>query len=113
MTGSERSSSGLDARRRKLLFRSWHRGIGLDARRRKLLFLSWHRGMREMDLNLGSFADASIDALTDAQLDQYEKLLDISDTVLLPLATGEQPIPSGDEYEILQTIVAFRHTVKF
>jgi antitoxin CptB len=95
MTGSERSSSGLDARRRKLLFRSWH------------------RGMREMDLILGSFADARIDDLTDAELDQYEKLLDISDTVLLPLATGVEPIPSGDEQEILRKIVAFRQPVKF
>ena len=41
-------------------------------RRRKLLFRSWHRGMREMDLILGGFADADIAALTDAELDQYE-----------------------------------------
>ena len=40
MTGTTRSSEGLDPRRRKLLFRSWHRGI------------------REMDLILGGFADA-------------------------------------------------------
>ena len=33
---------------------------GLDPRRRKLLFRSWHRGMREMDLILGGFADAAI-----------------------------------------------------
>ena len=36
---------------------------GLDARRRKLLFRSWHRGMREMDLILGAFADAAIETL--------------------------------------------------
>ena len=36
----------------------------LDARRRKLLFRSWHRGMRETDLILGQFADAEIAALT-------------------------------------------------
>jgi antitoxin CptB len=95
MTGSERSSEGLDARRRKLLFRSWH------------------RGMREMDLILGSFADACIDTLTEAELDQYERLLDISDTVLLPWATGTEPIPTGIEHEILRKIVAFRRTVKF
>ena len=39
MSGTTRTSEGLDARRRKLLFRSWHRGI------------------REMDLILGGFAD--------------------------------------------------------
>jgi succinate dehydrogenase flavin-adding protein (antitoxin of CptAB toxin-antitoxin module) len=30
---------------------------GLDARRRRLLFRCWHRGIREMDLVLGHFAD--------------------------------------------------------
>ena len=32
------------------------------ARRRKLKFRSWHRGMREMDLIIGRFADAFMDA---------------------------------------------------
>ena len=75
MTGTTRSSEGLDARRRKLLFRSWH------------------RGMREMDLILGGFADAEIAALTDAEIDQYERLLEIPDTELLPWITGERAIP--------------------
>ena len=39
MTGSSRSSDGLDPRRRRLLFRSWHRGT------------------READLIMGRFAD--------------------------------------------------------
>ncbi len=46
MTGTTRSSEGLDVRRRKLLFRSLH------------------RGMREMDLIMGRFADATIAQLT-------------------------------------------------
>ncbi|MDQ6434533.1 succinate dehydrogenase assembly factor 2 [Mesorhizobium sp. LHD-90] len=95
MTGTTRSSEGLDARRRKLLFRSWH------------------RGMREMDLILGSFADARIDALTEAELDQYEMLLDTPDTVLLPWITGEQPVPDTRQKEILKKIVAFRLAMTF
>lgn len=95
MTGTTRSSEGLDIRRRKLLFRSWH------------------RGMREMDLILGSFADARIADLTHAELDQYERLLDISDTALLPWATGEQPIPDGNDSEILKKIAAFRQAMTF
>jgi len=45
MTGSTRSSHGLDNRRKRLLFRCWHRGT------------------RELDLILGRFADAEIAAL--------------------------------------------------
>jgi len=33
--------------------------LGLIARRRRILFRSWHRGMREMDLILGRFAALS------------------------------------------------------
>lgn len=95
MTGTMRSSEGLDARRRKLLFRSWH------------------RGMREMDLILGSFADAEIGVLTEAEIDQYEKLLDIPDTELLPWITGERIIPEADRSGILLRILAFRQAMTF
>ena len=40
---------------------------GLDPRRRRLLFRSWHRGIREMDLVLGRFADAQIATLSDGR----------------------------------------------
>ena len=90
MTGTKRSSEGLEPRRAKLLFRSWH------------------RGMREMDLILGRFADAEIAALTEAELDQYESLLDISDTELLPWITGQHPVPDGLALPILHKVIAAR-----
>jgi antitoxin CptB len=95
MTGMTRSSEGLDQRRRKLLFRSWH------------------RGMREMDLILGSFADAEIGALTESEIDQYEKLLEIPDTQLLPWITGERPIPAEHDIAILRRVLAFRRNMTF
>ncbi|RWM08113.1 MAG: succinate dehydrogenase assembly factor 2 [Mesorhizobium sp.] len=95
MTGTQRSSEGLDARRRKLLFRSWH------------------RGMREMDLILGSFADAEIGALTGDEIDQYEKLLEIPDTEFLPMITGERPVPPDIDCAVLHKILASRRTLTF
>ena len=70
MTGSTRSSDGLDPRRRRLLFRSWHRGT------------------READLIMGRFADVHIEGFSDAELDQYEHLLDAIETDLLAWVTG-------------------------
>ena len=35
--------------------------------------------MREMDLIMGRFADACIADLTDAELDEYERLLEVPD----------------------------------
>ena len=71
MTGTTRSSDGLDDRRKRLLFRCWHRGT------------------REMDLLLGRFADAEIEALTDAELTELERLLEIPDPDLYAALTGD------------------------
>jgi antitoxin CptB len=46
--------------------------LSLDARQRRILFRSWHRGMREMDLVLGRFADAEVAGLCESELNDYE-----------------------------------------
>ena len=84
---------------------------GLDARRAKALFRSWHRGMREVDLILGSFADAEITSLTDAELDQYEELLGAPDGDLLRWVTGERPVPEAFQTPIMKRILASRRSV--
>jgi antitoxin CptB len=75
MTGTTRSSEGLDLRRRKLLFRSWH------------------RGMREMDLIMGGFADAKVESLSEHELFEFERLIDVPDRDLLAWITGEEAVP--------------------
>ena len=67
---------------------------GLDARRRRLLFRSWHRGIREMDLVLGRFADAQIAALSDAELDEFERWLEVPDQQIFAWVNGSQPTPA-------------------
>jgi antitoxin CptB len=67
---------------------------GLDARRRRLLFRSWRRGIREMDLVLGRFADAQIGALSDAELDEFERLLDIPDQQIFSWVNGAEAAPA-------------------
>ena len=70
-----------------------HSSDGLDLRRRKLLFHAWHRGMREMDLIVGRFADRTINALSDAELTEFERLIEVPDPDLLAWITGEADIP--------------------
>ena len=50
---------------------------GLDERRRRLFYRSWHTGLREVDLILGTFADARLAALSDGDLADYERLLTV------------------------------------
>jgi antitoxin CptB len=89
VTGSTKSSEGLDARRRRLLFRSWHRGI------------------REMDLIMGRFADAWIERLSEAELDQYERLIEIADPELYAWIAGQDAVPPEHDCELLRRLRAF------
>jgi antitoxin CptB len=60
----------------------------LDARRKKLRFRCWHRGIREMDLIMGGFADAHLAAMTDSELDELERLIEVSDHDLYASIAG-------------------------
>ncbi len=46
-------------------------------------------------------------------MDQYERLLDVTDTELLPVITGEKAIPDHLSAPILTTILAFRQARSF
>ncbi|MGC1956503.1 MAG: succinate dehydrogenase assembly factor 2, partial [Pseudolabrys sp.] len=61
---------------------------GLDARRRRLLFRCWHRGIREMDLVLGRFADAKMASLSDTEVEEIERWLDVPDQRIFAWVNG-------------------------
>jgi antitoxin CptB len=89
-TGTNRSSEGLDERRRRLLFRCWHRGI------------------REMDLVLGRFADAHIESLSAAELTELESWLEIPDQQMFAWVNGMEPAPSELETALFRRLCEFR-----
>ena len=66
----------------------------MDARRRRLKFRSWHRGIREMDLILGPFADAQLAGLSDVELDEYERWLEIPDQQFFAWVNGAEAAPA-------------------
>lgn len=91
MSGTTRSSADLDVRRRKILFRAWH------------------RGMREMDLIMGRFADAEIGDLSEEDLGEFERLIEVTDRDLLGWITGEIDLPSNYDTPLFRRLKAF-HT---
>jgi antitoxin CptB len=90
MTGSTRSSGGLDDRRKRLLFRCWHRGT------------------REMDLIMGRFADAEIATLSDDELAQLEHLIDVPDPDLYAALTGNVALAGEYASHLFERIKSFR-----
>jgi antitoxin CptB len=81
--------------------------VTLDARRRRIKFRSWHRGMLETDLLLGRFADAEIANLSDGELDDFEALLEAIDRDVFAWATGEAATPEAYDTVLFRKIVAF------
>jgi antitoxin CptB len=65
----------------------------LDERRRKILFRAWRRGLREMDLVMGRFADDNLPSMSEAELDEFERLLDVPDPQALGWIIGEATPP--------------------
>jgi antitoxin CptB len=90
MTGSTRSSDGLDERRKRLLFRCWRRGI------------------REMDLILGRFADAEIAGLSDGELAELEHLMEVPDPDLYAALSGDARLSQAYAGPLFDRIKSFR-----
>jgi antitoxin CptB len=79
-------------------------------RRKRLLFRSWHRGTKETDQVLGSFADAHLDGFTPEQLDTYDRLLDLEDVDLWDWLTGRGDPPVEVQSDVLRLLLDFRLT---
>ena len=68
----------------------------LDERRRRILFRAWRRGSREMDLVMGRYVDANLPAMSENELDAFERLLDVPDPQLFAWIAGDGPAPARD-----------------
>lgn len=84
----------------------------LDPRRRKILFRAWHRGMRETDLIMGGFANAEIATLSEVELDAFEALIEVLDRDLLSWVTGEAQVPENYDTALFRRLKAFHHHTK-
>lgn len=93
MTGTTRSSDGLDVRRKRLLFRCWHRGT------------------REMDLMLGRFADAHIGDLSESEVGQLEHLIEATDPDLYAALSGVTEPGPDIAGAMFERVKSFRPTI--
>ena len=80
-----------------------------DVRRRRLLFRCWHRGTQESDLILGSFAETFLVGFDDAQLDRFAALLDCADADLFDWITGRTEPPLEYDHDVMRLVRSFRY----
>lgn len=73
----------------------------IEIRRKRLKFRSWHRGIKEADILLGSFADQFLHKMDKEQLDDYENLLREADSDLVAWITGDRVAPQHYNHEVM------------
>jgi antitoxin CptB len=83
-----------------------------EIRRKRLLFRSWHRGTKETDLLLGSFAEQHLATFSEAQLDRYEALLDSDDGDLFDWITGRAAPSPHHDGDIMRMLRDFRYKAR-
>ena len=67
---------------------------GLEPRRKKALFRAWHRGTKEADLMIGGFFDAHHADWDDAAIEKFEALLEEQDVDIMAWAFGRGEPPA-------------------
>lgn len=77
-------------------------------RRRRVRYRAWHRGTQEMDMILGHFVDAHIEAYDHPALDRLERLMEEADTDLLMWVMGQEPPREDVDAILLQELTNFQ-----
>jgi antitoxin CptB len=80
----------------------------LAIERKRLRFRSWHRGTREADLLLGRFADANLAAMDREGLAAFAALLSLPDPDLLDWVCGRAALPREHDTDIARRLRDFR-----
>jgi antitoxin CptB len=77
-----------------------------ENRRKRIVFRSMHRGIREMDIVVGNFVRERIEAASEADLVELERILDIPDQDLLAWLTGALPVPTDEASPLLEEMLS-------
>ena len=84
-----------------------HMTSELDPRRKRLLYLASYRGFKEADLLIGGFARAHLADMSDAELDEFEALLQINDKELYAWAIGNAAPPANIAGPVFERLKKF------
>ncbi|MEM1397497.1 MAG: succinate dehydrogenase assembly factor 2 [Pseudomonadota bacterium] len=79
----------------------------IEERRKKILYRARYRGFREADFLFGGFATAHLSEMDDADMDEFEELLSMSDHDVYAWVTGKKDPPANVSGKIFNMLKAF------
>ncbi|NHO31188.1 FAD assembly factor SdhE [Acetobacter fallax] len=81
----------------------------LERRRKRLLFRSQHRGTFETDILIGGFVEKYVNTMDATALDDIEAVLETPDPVLTDWLFGRLPVPEECETPMLRALLNDAH----
>lgn len=79
----------------------------MDAKRKRLLFHCTHMGMKENDVMFGEFAQAHLADMSDAEVEELERLLTNNDLDLFKWVLGKLPVPPEWDTPLMKRLQEF------
>ncbi len=79
-----------------------------ENKRKRLLFRSWHRGTRELDLLMGSFAERNLPDMSDEELDLYDIILTHPDPDIYNWIVGQETTPANYMNPVMEKLLAHK-----
>lgn len=81
----------------------------MDARRKRLLFRSQHCGMKENDILLGRFAAEHVAGLAESDMAAFEALLLESDNDIYNWVTAKEAPPARHDNALMAALIRFNN----
>ncbi len=80
----------------------------IENRRKRLIFRSGHRGTKEMDLIMGSFAAKYVPGFSEEELGLYEEILEFPDPDLYNWITGKEETPANVVNDVFAKLLSHK-----
>lgn len=80
-------------------------------RRKKLIYRSSHRGCKETDILLGDFAKSELPKMSEGELDLYQQFIEEDDWDIYAWLTGNLEPPEYYRENIITAIKEFKRNV--
>ena len=80
----------------------------LENRRKKLRIRAWRRGFKEADLILGRYADQALATMSQADIADFDALLDQLDADIYSWVIGTAPTPAQFDTPVMDALKGFR-----
>ncbi|MEM9809622.1 MAG: succinate dehydrogenase assembly factor 2 [Pseudomonadota bacterium] len=79
----------------------------LSPDRKRLLYRAKYRGFKEADMVVGRFAEASLGAMSDDEVEEFRLLLEVPDHTLYAWVVGREEAPDNYQGSVLTKMQAF------